>query len=405
MAKKKKKKWLKFRHRVVRNLVVWCILKPYIRIKYRAKIRKFKQQGKRQYLIMMNHQTPFDQFFIMLSFKRPVYILASEDLFSNGKISKFIRWAIAPIPIKKQATDARAVLDCMRVVKEGGTIALAPEGNRTYSGKTEYFKPAIVGFARALKLPVAIYKIEGGYGAQPRWADDIRKGKMTAGVTRVIEPEEYKSLSDEEFYELIKAELYVNENQADCAFKSKRLAEYLERVVYECPYCGLSMFESKKDVVRCKRCDREIRYLPTKELQGVGFKFPFRFVGEWYDHQCEFMNSLDLSKYEEQPMWTERARLLEVILYKNKKLIHEDAELTLYGNRLEVLAGEEKLCFTFDETHAFTVLGRNKLNVYHGGKVYQFKGDKRFNALKFVHTFYRYQNLKKGDENGKFLGL
>ena len=402
---KKKKKWLKFRHRIVRNLVVWCILKPYIRIKYRAKIRKFKQQGKRQYLIMMNHQTPFDQFFIMLSFKRPVYILASEDLFSNGKISKFIRWAIAPIPIKKQATDARAVLDCMRVVKEGGTIALAPEGNRTYSGKTEYFKPAIVGFARALKLPVAIYKIEGGYGAQPRWADDIRKGKMTAGVTRVIEPEEYKSLSDEEFYELIKAELYVNENQADCTFKSKRLAEYLERVVYECPYCGLSTFESKKDVVRCKRCDREIRYLPTKELQGVGFKFPFRFVGEWYDHQCEFMNSLDLSKYEEQPMWTERARLLEVILYKNKKLIHEDAELTLYGNRLEVLAGEEKLCFTFDEAHAFTVLGRNKLNVYHGGKVYQFKGDKRFNALKFVHTFYRYQNLKKGDENGKFLGL
>jgi 1-acyl-sn-glycerol-3-phosphate acyltransferase len=402
---KKKKKWLKFRHRIVRNLVVWCILKPYIRIKYRAKIRKFKQQGKRQYLIMMNHQTPFDQFFIMLSFKRPVYILASEDLFSNGKISKFIRWAIAPIPIKKQATDARAVLDCMRVVKEGGTIALAPEGNRTYSGKTEYFKPAIVGFARALKLPVAIYKIEGGYGAQPRWADDIRKGKMTAGVTRVIEPEEYKSLSDEEFYELIKAELYVNENQADCTFKSKRLAEYLERVVYECPYCGLSTFESKKDVVRCKRCDREIRYLPTKELQGVGFKFPFRFVGEWYDHQCEFMNSLDLSKYEEQPMWTERARLLEVILYKNKKLIHEDAELTLYGNRLEVLAGEEKLCFTFDEAHAFTVLGRNKLNVYHGGRVYQFKGDKRFNALKFVHTFYRYQNLKKGDENGKFLGL
>ena len=402
---KKKKKWLKFRHRIVRNLVVWCILKPYIRIKYRAKIRKFKQQGKRQYLIMMNHQTPFDQFFVMLSFKRPVYILASEDLFSNGKISKFIRWAIAPIPIKKQATDARAVLDCMRVVKEGGTIALAPEGNRTYSGKTEYFKPAIVGFARALKLPVAIYKIEGGYGAQPRWADDIRKGKMTAGVTRVIEPEEYKSLSDEEFYELIKTELYVNENQADCAFKSKRLAEYLERVVYECPYCGLSTFESKKDVVRCKRCDREIRYLPTKELQGVGFKFPFRFVGEWYDHQCEFMNSLDLSKYEEQPMWTERARLLEVILYKNKKLIHEDAELTLYGNRLEVLAGEEKLCFTFDEAHAFTVLGRNKLNVYHGGRVYQFKGDKRFNALKFVHTFYRYQNLKKGDENGKFLGL
>lgn len=402
---KKKKKWLKFRHRVVRNLVVWGILKPYIRIKYRAKIRKFKEQGKRQYLIMMNHQTPFDQFFIMLSFKKPIYIVASEDLFSNGKISKFIRWAIAPIPIKKQATDARAVLDCMRVAKEGGTIALAPEGNRTYSGKTEYFKPAIVGLARALKLPVAIYKIEGGYGVQPRWADDVRKGRMTAGVTRVIEPEEYKSLSDEAFYELLQNELSVNENQADGEFKSKRLAQYLERTVYWCPYCGLSNFESDKDIVRCKRCDRKIRYLPTKELEGVGFEFPYRFVGEWYDSQCDYMNALDISRYYDTPMWTETARMSEVVLYKNKRVLHESAKLTLHGNRLEVEADKERYSFLFDETHALTVLGRNKLNVYHGDKVYQFKGDKRFNALKFVHTFYRYQNLKKGGGNGKFLGL
>ena len=402
---KKKKKWLKFRHRVVRNLVVWGILKPYIRIKYRAKIRKFKEQGKRQYLIMMNHQTPFDQFFIMLSFKKPIYIVASEDLFSNGKISKFIRWAIAPIPIKKQATDARAVLDCMRVAKEGGTIALAPEGNRTYSGKTEYFKPAIVGLARALKLPVAIYKIEGGYGVQPRWADDVRKGRMTAGVTRVIEPEEYKSLSDEAFYELLQNELSVNENQADGEFKSKRLAQYLERAVYWCPYCGLSTFESDRDIVRCKRCDRKIRYLPTKELEGVGFEFPYRFVGEWYDSQCDYMNALDISRYYDTPMWTETARMSEVVLYKNKRLLHESTKLTLHGNRLEVEADKERYSFLFDETHALTVLGRNKLNVYHGDKVYQFKGDKRFNALKFVHTFYRYQNLKKGDGNGKFLGL
>lgn len=402
---KKKKKWLKFRHRVVRNLVVWGILKPYIRIKYRAKIRKFKEQGKRQYLIMMNHQTPFDQFFIMLSFKKPIYIVASEDLFSNGKISKFIRWAIAPIPIKKQATDARAVLDCMRVAKEGGTIAIAPEGNRTYSGKTEYFKPAIVGLARALKLPVAIYKIEGGYGVQPRWADDVRKGRMTAGVTRVIEPKEYKSLSDEAFYELLQNELSVNENQADGEFKSKRLAQYLERTVYWCPYCGLSTFESDKDIVRCKRCDRKIRYLPTKELEGVGFEFPYRFVGEWYDSQCDYMNALDISRYYDTPMWTETARMSEVVLYKNKRLLHESAKLTLHGNRLEAEADKERYSFLFDETHALTVLGRNKLNVYHGDKVYQFKGDKRFNALKFVHTFYRYQNLKKGDGNGKFLGL
>ena len=63
------------------------------------------------------------------------------------------------------------------------------------------------------------------------------------------------------------------------------------------------------------------------------------------------------------------------------------------------------MLFAFGEIDAVTVLGRNKLNVYHGGKIYQFKGDKRFNALKYVHIFHRYKNLQKGEGNGKFLGL
>ena len=401
---KRKKKWIRFRHRVLKHVICW-LLAFHFRMKYRIKIRKLKQKGKGQYLVMMNHQTPFDQFFVMKSFKTPVYCITSEDLFSNGWVSKIVRWTIAPIPIKKQTTDARAVLDCMRIVKEGGSILLAPEGNRTYSGKTEYIKPSIVALARALKLPVALYKIEGGYGAQPRWADDIRKGKMQAGVTRIIEPQEYANYTNEEFFEIITKELHVDENKVDVPFKSKRLAEYLERVLYWCPYCGLSRFESKKDKVKCLSCHREIRYLPTKELEGVGFDFPFRFMGEWYDKQSDFMNGLNVIEYTQEPLWTEEACLSEVILYKNKKVLCKQVKMLLYGDRLQVESEQECWDFSFDEASAFTVLGRNKLNVYHGGKVYQFKGNERFNALKFVHTFYRYQNIKKGDENGKFLGL
>ena len=63
------------------------------------------------------------------------------------------------------------------------------------------------------------------------------------------------------------------------------------------------------------------------------------------------------------------------------------------------------LVFPFDETSAVTVLGRNKLNVYFNGHVYQFKGGKRFNALKYVHIYHRYKNIGKGDADGSFLGL
>lgn len=63
------------------------------------------------------------------------------------------------------------------------------------------------------------------------------------------------------------------------------------------------------------------------------------------------------------------------------------------------------MVFPFAQTDAVTVLGRNKLNIYQGKKVYQLKGGKRFNALKYVHIYHRHRNISRGDENGKFLGL
>ena len=71
--KKKKKKWLKFRHKVVRNLLGWT-LGIYSKIRYNIKIEKFKQPKKGPYLILLNHQTAFDQFFVGLAFKQPVNV-------------------------------------------------------------------------------------------------------------------------------------------------------------------------------------------------------------------------------------------------------------------------------------------------------------------------------------------
>ena len=147
MTKEKKKPWIRFRHRVVRN-VLFPTLGTYSRLTYGIHIEKFREQGDRQYLILFNHQTAFDQFFVGMAFRGPVYYLASEDLFSNGWVSSVIRYLVAPIPIKKQTTDIAAVKRCLTVAKEGGTIAIAPEGNRTYSGKTEYINPAIVALAK-----------------------------------------------------------------------------------------------------------------------------------------------------------------------------------------------------------------------------------------------------------------
>jgi len=103
----------------------------------------------------------------------------------------------------------------------------------------------------------------------------------------------------------------------------------------------------------------------------------------------------------EAPIFRDKATVSRVIVYSHKERIAKDMPLELYGDR--VVMGDTVL--HFDDISAAACLGRNKLNLYHGKDVLQFKGDKRFNALKYVNLYFRYRNITRGDENGKFLGL
>ncbi len=405
MRKKKTQKWVKPRHKIIKTML-YPFVNAYVKLKCGVKIERFK--GKGQYLIIANHQTSYDQFFVDLIFKNPVYYLSSEDVFSIGFASKLLKFFFNPIPIKKQTQDTGAVINCMRVAKEGGSIAIFPEGNRTYSGKTEYINPSIAKLARKLNLPIAFIRIEGGYGVQPRWSDVFRKGYMRAYVSRVMELEEIKSCSVDQLIAIIKQELFVDENLSDNQYFHKKSAEYLERAVYVCPYCGLTKFESKNSQIECKKCLKKVRYLPNKQLEGVNFEFPFKNVGEWYDYQTEFVSKMDISVFENNPAYIdEEISLYDVVFCKKKKVLNNDLKMLVFSDRFEFIKGEYKTVLPLEKVSTVTVLGRNKLNIYfdNNRKAYQVKGDKRFNALKYVHFYYHYKNVKEGILNKQFLGL
>ena len=398
--RKKNKKWILPRHKIVvpflrelfRPVAVWM---------YHIKIEKFKEEKGRQYLVLANHQTGFDQFFPSFAFKQHLYYVASEDIFSMGWLSKLIQWIANPIPIKKQVTDIRAVMNCMKVAKEGGSIAMFPEGNRTFSGETVYMNPAIGGLAKKLGLPIAFFKIEGGYGIQPRWSDVRRKGKMRAYVASVLEPEAYKNWSNEELYQYITKTLYQNEANTENSYHHKELAQYVERVLYVCPHCGITHFESHGDTVECMSCHRKAKYQPDTSFTG---DFSFRFMLDWYRYQEDYVNGLDTLALTKEPLIRDTCSLFEVALYSKKQPVAEGLTLDLYGDRM-MFSGSFTKTFRFDEIQNITILGKNKLNLYHGDSVYQIQADKRFNALKYLHLYHRYKNLTSEVPNGRFLGL
>ena len=144
----------------------------------------------------------------------------------------------------------------------------------------------------------------------------------------------------------------------------------------------------------------------------MGEEFPYRFAGEWYDAQERFVSSLTGQEYLTDPAFSDEAGLFKVKLYDRKFRIAKKVRISLYSDRIEMASDEYSRVFRFDETEAVTVLGQNKLNLYAGGEVLQLKGNKRFNALKYVNFFNHYKNLAaggaravKGQDSVEFLGL
>ena len=221
-------------------------------------------------------------------------------------------------------------------------------------------------------------------------------------ISRCQDFAEYEKMSNEQLLALVQKELYVDESKNTDVFKGKDLAQYLERAMYVCPDCGLTVFQSTGDTIACTKCKKTAKYLPNGRLDG----FAFESVATWYRYQCEFINGLDLETLGGAPVYEDNGlRISKVQPYKRKTHLDKDGGAKLYKDRISLtIVGEEKT-LTFEDIDVATVLGRNKLNLYHGGNVYQIKGDARFNALKYVNFCYRYKNKDKEGDDGKFLGL
>ena len=170
----------------------------------------------------------------------------------------------------------------------------------------------------------------------------------------------------------------------------------------------MSEFESNKDIISCKKCNLQVKYLATKELSGINCAFPYRFVTEWYHAQSNYLINTDLTKYGDNPIYSDNiSHYLQVIPYKKKIKLAKNVVLSVYYDKYTIVSNDYNLTIPFDKVTSVSVLGRNKLNIYIGSEIYQIKTkNKRFNAIKYMNIYFHSMNVAKGvNENGKLLGI
>jgi 1-acyl-sn-glycerol-3-phosphate acyltransferase len=123
-------------------------------------------------LVLPNHQTYFDPFWITLPIKRKYRFMAWDQAFNWFLIGRVIRYLGAfPVSLNRGGT-RKAMVEALKSLRDGATLMIFPEGSRGFSdGKLLSFKPGAVRIAMEAKVPILPVTI---CGANKVWAQDIK---------------------------------------------------------------------------------------------------------------------------------------------------------------------------------------------------------------------------------------
>ena len=368
--------------------IIWAAMKVY----YGYRAEKFRIDEGKQYLILSNHQALLDPAFVVLSFNKMPYIIASDHLNSNGFFQRLLRWAFAPIYKHKAAADIKCIRTCLKTVKEGGSILLFPTGNRVWADYSFYVDPSVVKLIRMLKVPVLLYQLQGGYGVNPRWNHGKRRGPFEGRVVRELSVEEIAAMDDDTLYNAVVEGIRYVDWSGGGRYRSKTRAEYLERLLFLCPRCGkVETLRSEGAYVHCDSCGLKVEYGEDLLLHCEDSAFPYRRLVEWYNGEKHWVKEQEIR--ENAVIWQDDH--ISLCRYQGTER-EEMGEITLTLTDKTLTMGE--LTLPVEAITAATIISGAKLVVTTEEDSYMLQGHPRFNAIKYVLMFNRLETSIKEDK-------
>ncbi len=390
-----------------RHAVLFCALRPLFRVilwfKYGYRGLRFEQERRGQpYLILANHNGAIDPFLVAVSFRQPIYFVASDHIFRLGAISQIIRYLVAPIPIVKSTVDTRSIRDILTVLREGGSVGLFPSGNRSFTGTELPIPASTAKLVKHARVPVVLYRFDRGYLATPRWARHSRRGRVTGRVERVLEPGEIAEMTPTAIHDLLVDTLRGDPLVADdraIRFRGRRLAEYLERVLSVCPAClGLDTLRSRADLLTCP-CGYTVRYLPNGSLERLaagsvrdGHRLPDLPDVDHFDRfQQQHLAGLahdaqGRQRHLHAPYFADDGQTLVRAERAARTVDQQQGALSLYADRLVFATAGQTRVFGLDQLGDVLVHGPQTLQFHNRAEdtVYEIRSGHPRSAYKYV---------------------
>ena len=358
--------------------------------------------GHSPYIVIANHLTNWDPLLIAMSFKKSMYYLASDYVYRVGFKSKLLRFLFSPIARARSALETTGVMTIFRRLRENCNICIFAEGNNSFDGETGVIQSSIGRLVKRAGVTLVTYRFTGTYFSFPRWSRFMHRGKSEGRLVEIYSPERLATMSEDEIYEVIKKDIYVNayeeQEKNPVVFRGKNPAEYLETALYCCPVCRqFSTMRSAGSLFFCD-CGFKVHYneygffeLPNEDSSNTAAQTapPFTTILDWSKWQKKEITKLaeEMLKLDNNvPIFTDPNQKL----YTTKRASHNTflakGSLYLYNDRISfVKKNSETIEFPLDTIVDITVILKMAINFSTvDGKLYELHSTHPMSATKYL---------------------
>ncbi|MBR4719190.1 MAG: 1-acyl-sn-glycerol-3-phosphate acyltransferase [Lachnospiraceae bacterium] len=331
--------------------------------------------------VLCNHNTDVDFLLISGMCKKPLDFVATEStLRLGGFISRSIR-LFKPILHDKGASGLGTLKRIVERIREGRSVLLFPEGNRSFNGITCPVSNALGGIAKITGATLVIYRITGGYLTTPRWGTGLRRGRMKGQIMHILSPVELKTMKADEIQHIIVEGLltdaYEEQKNSPVCFKGKNRAMYLESLLFICPCCRKAgTLRSRKNNLYCE-CGYDAEYTEYGYLvNGDGKEMS---ITQLYSQQKEILDMM-LRSFENDQLFSDKLKILKIDT-AHRILEEGSVMLEAYPDHLRI--GNDS--YAPDHIASIDIVQRNLLGIHIKGEPthYELSGSPEFNAVKY----------------------
>ncbi|MBQ2662200.1 MAG: VTT domain-containing protein [Clostridia bacterium] len=278
------------------NRFIYSVAKTVCSLLFGSKIdirlkNKIKLPDNEPCIVIGSHPSFLDWYYTALVFyPKKLNFITSRYYFFRRDLAFLIR-NVGCIPKSMFSPDLECAKNMITVLRRNDTLALLPEAQLSTMGRFESIHQPTIDFIKNSALPVYFVQINGAYLAKPKAGNGIRRGaRVEISAGKLFEKGETKAMSSSEVRDAVEKALYFNDfewlnTQPDLHYKSSKLAEGLENLIYLCPKCRKeASLSTSGNTISCE-CGFTLtlndRYTFTNE------NTPFKNQQEWYDFQVK----------------------------------------------------------------------------------------------------------------------